>query len=76
MKKLAVMLVIFLAFCPKVFAEEIRISGEQFYNETAEKVKNQVTLSFDLYLHSPLYAVSFPPDARQSCRHRPPRQSG
>lgn len=38
MKKLAVMLVIFLAFCPKVFAEEIRISGEEFYNKTAEDI--------------------------------------
>lgn len=38
MKKLATILVLFLAFSYSVFAEEIEISGEEFYNNTAKEI--------------------------------------
>ncbi len=45
MKKLAITLVIFLAFSCTVFAEEIGIAGEDFYNSTAQDI---VTGKLDL----------------------------
>ena len=38
MRKLAIILVFFLTFSCSVFAEDIEIMGEEFYNKTAQDV--------------------------------------
>lgn len=38
MKKLAVLIVLFLGICHSVFAESIEIDGEEFYNNTAQEI--------------------------------------